>query len=241
MPSSHQDNGKPMPKFNTFTHLKGVCFRNRFLIMLSLLLLLLLLMPLQIKYLQLKIIFNLLTLFIFTSGINAISQRRSYAIAGAIMTIVFGILVLERHYDYLIPEEILMTNIIGIIYLLFLIITILRFIYSAKVVTTDIIFASIVVYLLMGLLFAFGYEIIDALQEAPFSIPAGLSETLRTKTQYLFLYYSFVTLTTLGYGDISPNNVYGASMSMIEAIVGQIYLVVQVAWLVGMHVSRKSK
>jgi hypothetical protein len=48
-------------------------------------------------------------------------------------------------------------------------------------------------------------------------------------------------LTTLGYGDILPHNRFGISLSILEAIIGQLYLVVQVAWLVGMHVSRKSK
>jgi len=57
----------------------------------------------------------------------------------------------------------------------------------------------------------------------------------------VFQYFSFVTITTLGYGDITPVTEVAKAITTLEAIVGQIYLVVVVAWLVGMHVSRKSK
>ena len=57
----------------------------------------------------------------------------------------------------------------------------------------------------------------------------------------VFQYYSFVTITTLGYGDITPVTEVAKAFSVLEAIVGQLYLVVVVAWLVGMHVSSKSR
>jgi voltage-gated potassium channel Kch len=56
-----------------------------------------------------------------------------------------------------------------------------------------------------------------------------------------FEYFSFVTITTLGYGDITPVTDKASALALIEAFVGQIYLVVLVAWLVGMYVSRRSK
>jgi hypothetical protein len=226
---------------NHWTRFKQFCFKRRFFFMLLLLLLLLFMMPLHEHFPQLRYIFDLLVMVIFISGINAISAKRSHAVIGTILTMLYIALTGERYLANLIPEEILLVNMIGIIYMLFIIIIILRFIYNAQKVTMDILYGSIVVYLLIGVLFALGYEILATMQEGPFSIPAELSDTLKTRTNYLYLYYSFVTLTTLGYGDISPNNIYGASLSMMEAIIGQIYLVVQVAWLVGMHVSRKSK
>ena len=60
-------------------------------------------------------------------------------------------------------------------------------------------------------------------------------------SRLIFIYYSFVTITTLGYGDISPLTGKAGGLSIIEAISGQIYLVVLVSWLVGMHVSKRSK
>jgi hypothetical protein len=55
------------------------------------------------------------------------------------------------------------------------------------------------------------------------------------------MYFSFVTITTLGYGDIAPLTDKASGLAIIEAFSGQIYLVVLVAWLVGMHVSKRSK
>jgi hypothetical protein len=57
----------------------------------------------------------------------------------------------------------------------------------------------------------------------------------------VFQYFSFVTITTLGYGDITPVTEVAKAITVLEAVVGQLYLVVAVAWLVGMYVSKKSK
>ena len=54
----------------------------------------------------------------------------------------------------------------------------------------------------------------------------------------LFLYCSLVTITTLGFGDVTPLTSVASSFSTLEAIVGQLYLVITVAWLVGVHVSQ---
>ena len=92
-------------------------------------------------------------------------------------------------------------------------------------------------YLLAALLWAFLYTFLELVDPASFNV--DLSEP----QGYLlvFQYYSFVTITTLGYGDITPVTEVAKAFSALEAVVGQLYLVVAVAWLVGMYVSRKSK
>jgi len=55
------------------------------------------------------------------------------------------------------------------------------------------------------------------------------------------IYYSFVTLTTVGYGDITPANSLTKSLTILEAIIGQLYLTVLVALLVGKYVSESIK
>ena len=91
-----------------------------------------------------------------------------------------------------------------------------------------------VVYLLAAQLWALVYTFLDLIDPASFNLPQGQSDFL------LFEYYSFVTLTTLGYGDITPLTKVAKAFSVLEAVVGQLYLVVVVAWFVGMYVSRKS-
>ena len=56
-----------------------------------------------------------------------------------------------------------------------------------------------------------------------------------------FEYFSFVTITTLGYGDIIPLTNRASALALLEALIGQISLVVLVAWLVGMYVSSRAK
>ena len=59
------------------------------------------------------------------------------------------------------------------------------------------------------------------------------------KQQQDFLYYSFVTLTTLGYGDITPIGATARALSTIEAILGQFYMAILVAGLISIFVNRK--
>jgi hypothetical protein len=54
-----------------------------------------------------------------------------------------------------------------------------------------------------------------------------------------FIYYSFVTMSTLGYGDITPISNSARSLSLLEAVVGQLYIAVLIARLVGMHIAQE--
>jgi voltage-gated potassium channel Kch len=69
----------------------------------------------------------------------------------------------------------------------------------------------------------------------------AIAHTKLLDAENIYLYFSLVTITTLGYGDITPIGSQAISLSVLEAITGQIYLVVVVAWFVGMYVSRKSR
>ncbi len=100
-------------------------------------------------------------------------------------------------------------------------------------VTLDVIYAALVIYLLMGMMWAYVYAILGHFEPGSFKFPdSGIKGDMR------YIYFSFVTLTTLGYGDITPLTSKAASMTLMEAVIGQLYLVVQVAWLVGMYTSR---
>jgi hypothetical protein len=109
-----------------------------------------------------------------------------------------------------------------------------QFIARSKTVTREVVYAAMLVYFLLAQLWALVYTFLDLIDPASFSLPGGQGDFL------LFEYYSFVTLTTLGYGDITPLTKVAKAFSVLEAVVGQLYLVVVVAWFVGMHVSRKS-
>jgi hypothetical protein len=106
-------------------------------------------------------------------------------------------------------------------------------------VDADLICGAISVYLLIGVTFGFAYVCLNALAPGSFSgVEAGLARPQELVRD--FNYFSFVTLTTLGYGDITPQSYQAGVLAYLEAIVGQVYLAVLVARLVGMHIAQKS-
>lgn len=107
---------------------------------------------------------------------------------------------------------------------------------NAQRVSTDVLFATFSLYLIIGLFFGALYTLLEEL--IPGSYGGVLLET-SGNIFHVFNYFSFVTLTTLGYGDITPQTAGASSLCQMEAIVGQFYTAVVVAWLVGMHVSSK--
>jgi hypothetical protein len=122
----------------------------------------------------------------------------------------------------------------GIAFFAFMVATILSFIFKQYDITLDVIYGAIVVYLLTAIMWAFIFKVVEVLQPGSFTITQGLGE----ETRFTFIYYSLVTITTLGYGDITPVTDVAKSFSALEAVVGQIYLVVLVARLVGIHIAQ---
>ena len=125
-------------------------------------------------------------------------------------------------------------------FLLFVTGTVVFFVVRGTQVTLDTIVGSACGYLLLGLLFAMVCALIEWLAPGSYSMPApdagaaGGRYELRT-----LLYFSFVTLTTLGYGDVQPLSNPARAMAVGEAVIGQLYLAILIARLVGMHISQR--
>lgn len=103
-------------------------------------------------------------------------------------------------------------------------------------VTLNQIVGSICVYLLFGLSFAFIYLIQLELFEAPFN---GLEAKPWLDNLFDVIYFSFITLTTVGYGDISPALAIPRFFVFLESITGSFYLAIMVASLVSSHLAQK--
>ena len=97
-------------------------------------------------------------------------------------------------------------------------------------VTRETIFGAVCAYVLIGLLFAFLYLAVSDLRDGPFFAQPG------PHADSEYLYYSFVTLTTLGFGDLSPTVGLPQALTVFEALAGSIFLVVLVARLVTLWV-----
>ena len=98
---------------------------------------------------------------------------------------------------------------------------------SSGTVTLTAVLGVLCLYLLVGLFFAFAYIAIQNLGGAPFFSNGAAATSSRS------VYFSFVTMTTVGYGDFSARTNLGHTLSVTEALIGQIYLVTIVAVFVG--------
>ena len=122
---------------------------------------------------------------------------------------------------YLLPVVLLVTATLPIT---------LRRVLAHRRVTHETVLGALCTYVLVGLLFAFVYLAVSDLREASFFVQEG------PHAQSEYLYFSFVTLTTLGFGDLSPGVGLPQALTVLEALLGQIFLVTMVARLVTLWV-----
>ena len=209
------------------------CFKNRFLFLLISILSFLILSPLLKGFIGIRVLLDIFLTAVFISAIYAVSQKKYFSLIGVLLALPMFAAIWST-YLVKIPSLILIGNCFGILFFAFMVVTILSFVFKQHEITLDVIYGAVVVYLLIAVMWAFIFRFMEILQPGSFVIAQGQSE----ETISLFLYYSFVTITTLGYGDVTPVTDVAKSFSFLEAVVGQIYLVVLVARLVGIHISQ---
>ena len=114
--------------------------------------------------------------------------------------------------------------------------------FTVRTVTVEIISAAICAYLLTGIAWAYGFAVLELHTPGAFSAPLfqrGVGQTAPLLASlHTFLYYSFVCLTTTGFGDISPVSEGARSLSVMEAVFGQLFMAILIARLVGMQVAQ---
>ena len=209
------------------------CFKRRFLALLLLILAMLIIVPLADEFVRLRMLMDIFWSAIFIAVIYAVSQKKHHILVGVLLALPMLGSIWSRYFvQYSALEAV--GGLCGAVFFIFAIIQILIFVYTQKEVTRDLIAGAAIVYLLMALAWSFIFGVVESMHPGSFSVP----EVEGISTSRSFLYYSFVTLTTLGYGDITPVTSLARSLCILEAVIGQLYLVVQVAWLVGVHVSQ---
>jgi hypothetical protein len=105
-------------------------------------------------------------------------------------------------------------------------------------VSSTTILAAINAYLCMGLMFAFLYVNVSLAFPGAF-VGTFMDEPIRQQMEG-FIYYSFVTMTTLGYGDILPKTILAGTLAYSQAVAGQLYVALTIARVVGIQVSQAS-
>jgi hypothetical protein len=105
-------------------------------------------------------------------------------------------------------------------------VVIARALWQRKIIDIQTVLGAVCIYVLLGMMFAFVYAAINALDSSPFFVQTAHATTPD------FLYFSFVTQTTVGYGDFTAAADLGRALAVLEALTGQLYLVTVIAVLV---------
>ena len=112
-------------------------------------------------------------------------------------------------------------------------------VFRSPKVTPNVLYAAFCLYLMIGLLWGASYALLDCL--IPGSYSGNLLGSPVGDSVHTYIYLSIVTLTSLGYGDIIPESPGAAALCQFEAIIGQFFTSVLVAWLVGKFFSDKGE
>lgn len=119
-------------------------------------------------------------------------------------------------------------------FLVFTLATLFRAVVSTREITMDTIYGAISVYLLIGLAWAVAYRLLSTVQPDAFAAVVKGNVSPRVSWPDC-LFFSFVTLTSTGYGDIVPMTAHARSLAMLESVSGTMYMAVLVARLVGVY------
>jgi hypothetical protein len=193
---------------------------------------LILLYPYLQRGLLARIVLGILYSMILLGGAYALGQNRWSVIAG------FGLAIIgvALQWTALLANDAMITQLAGIAYAVFLLIMIgevLKYILKRGPVTADKLHGALAGYIMLAFLWAFIYSLIEHFNPgsfAPRDIKLGESNAF-----FRLLYFSFTTLTTTGFGDITPVTDQARSLVIIEEFAGVFFVGVLIARLAGLY------
>lgn len=117
-----------------------------------------------------------------------------------------------------------------------------RDVLTTSVVTGDVLAGAVCLYLLLGLTWALGYTFLLALDPGAIAFTDDIlaGNGGGPPPFSVVTYFSFVTLTTLGYGDVSPISPVARNLAWLEAVFGQLFVAITIARLVSQHVAHRA-
>lgn len=179
-----------------------------------------------------EILYYLAYSVVLASGVWIAGGTRGARIGAA----VFGVAAFALGVaNAVLPFHVLQANLWGVALVglqAVLIGSLVRYMFGTRRVTRDVLLAGVAVYLLLGTIFIPVYTQIEIVLPGSFQVQDAASASTGW-TQ--FLYFSYVTLTTLGYGDVVPVGSVAQALAVSEAIVGVLYIAVLMARLVGLY------
>jgi len=184
------------------------------------------------------LVVSLLLSLVLLSGVFAVADRKRVLVIALVLAIpaVAGRWINHFRPD-LVPPAFFLTA--ALIMTAFIVANLLRFVLRAPSVSVEVLCASISAYLMLGLMWTMAYWLVDQLTPGgafSFNTTAGT----HSMNGFTGFYFSFITLSTVGYGDITPVSKIARWLAAIEAMTGLLYVAVLIARLVSLYSAPKS-
>ncbi|HTY43131.1 MAG TPA: potassium channel family protein [Thermoanaerobaculia bacterium] len=176
--------------------------------------------------------------FLFVSGVVAMAGRGWATMAVAAVVLVFQVV---RWLSVIFPSRTMNAwdLSLGLVALVLLTAFVLRHTFRDARITGDRVRGGILAYVLLGLIWCVAYQLVDAFVPTAFQFPRAHEAVGPGRLSHDLAYYSFVTLTTVGYGDITPLHPVARALAMVEALIGQLYPAILIARLVSLQMASK--
>jgi hypothetical protein len=189
----------------------------------------------SLRLLLTSLVFSLLMI----AGVVSMSHKASIRFAAGL---VAGIAILLRWLTHFVPTPTIVTlgSIAVIAFLIMLIVVTLAKVFGKGRVTIHRIKGAIAVYMLFGLTWSILYGFLDQVLPHAFNLPP-VGYDFSPERQESLTFFSFVTLTTVGYGDIIPTHDITRMLAIMEALVGQLYPATLLARLVSLEIVHRGE
>jgi hypothetical protein len=183
------------------------------------------------------IIVSILLSLVLLSAVLAVASRRRTLVVAILLAIpaIVGRWINHFRPDLVPPAVFLIA---GLVLVAFVVVNLLRFVLRAPSVNTEVLCASISAYLMLGLMWTIAYWLVDQITPGAFSFNTNAGP--RSMNGFTGFYFSFITLSTVGYGDITPVSRIARWLAAMEAMTGLLYVAVLIARLVALYSSPKS-
>src|SRR6266513_2776899 len=184
------------------------------------------------------VIVSILLSLVLLSAVLAVADRKRVFFIALVLAIpaIIGRWINHFRPD-LLPSPVFL--IAGLALIAFVVANLLLFVLRAPSVNTDVLCASISAYLMLGLLWTVAYWLVAQVTPNAFAFNT-VTGTKETMAGFNAFYFSFITLSTVGYGDITPVSKVARMLAATEAITGLLYVAVLIARLVGLYSTPKS-
>jgi hypothetical protein len=173
---------------------------------------------------------------VFLAGVLAVDAGRLYVrralIIAAIQVGLTVVSLIDREGSTSYWVAVALALVATTVLILFSTYCVLCYVLRARAITRDQIYAGICMYLMLGFAFGAVFYLVSILD--PNSFAANVELAARGDRPDL-MYFSFVTLASLGYGDITPRTNIARSLAVVEALAGMLYIAIFMARLVSLH------